>query len=63
MLIANATGAQVAKATAAMAAPWSRRGTQAQARDELARCRAEAKDAERCERLDYEFRQRFNVAP
>lgn len=48
---------------AAGAAPWSRRGTQAQARDELARCRAEAKDAERCERLDYEFRQRFNVAP
>lgn len=43
--------------------PWEKAGTQDQLRRELAKCRADPKDAERCEQLDYEFRQKFNVAP
>lgn len=48
-------------------APWDKPGSQAKLRKELADCRAREKagkqDAAACERLDYEFRMKFNVAP
>lgn len=60
-----------AEAAAAKDAPsWNKAGSKERLRQEIEECRhqqARYQNApqvvERCERLDYEFRQKFNVAP